>query len=274
MFAATLTVFGLTACAPRSEAAEPGFVKVLAGTFDMGSTPGQPDLGYGVHAVTLTHDYFVAVTEVTQAEFQATMGYNSSEATECGGQSLDACPAETLTWHEAAAYANVTSDAASLPRCYTCSGSGLDIECEIDANPYECEGYRLPTEAEWEAAARCGSDSAWAGSDTSTDVAWTQENSEPGPYSSPHPVGGLSPNPCGIYDLSGNVWEWTQDWKHPYPSDEVTDPGANDVIGDERVRRGGSYAEDDSAAVVSHRSSEPPTYADHNLGCRLVRSNP
>ncbi len=249
--------------------ADAGFVKIPASTFDMGSTPGQPDYGYGVHSVTLTHAYYVGVTEVTQGQFQAVMGYNPSYFTDCDGQGPDNCPVEQVNWYESAAYANALSDAAGLQECYTCTGSGTNVECDVGMNPYDCTGYRLLTEAEWEGAARCGTDTEYAGSNTSTDVAWTDENTN----SSPHTVAGLAPNACGLYDMSGNVWEWTQDWYDDYPSGSVTDPiGAES--GSFRVFRGGGWFNDAGAAAVSGRNYGTPGYAGGRVGFRVSRSSP
>lgn len=131
------------------------FAEVPAQSFDMGCTPDQEpcEALETAHPVTLTRAYLVSVTEVTRAEFEDALGYSvkvSSSCVDCGAD----CPAECVTWHEAAAFANATSDLAGLPTCYTCSGAGESVECVPAANPYDCAGYRLLTEAEWEAAAR------------------------------------------------------------------------------------------------------------------------
>ena len=248
--------------------ADAGFVKIPASTFDMGSTPGQPDDGYDVHSVTLTHDYYVGVTEVTQGQFLAVMGYNRSYFKDCDGLGPDNCPVEYVNWYESAAYANAVSAAAGLQECYECTGSGTGVQCDVGSNPYDCTGYRLLTEAEWEGAARCGTDTMYAGSDTSSEVAWTEENS-----SDTQPVGGLAPNACGLYDMSGNVWEWTQDWYDDYPEGSVTDPvGAES--GSYRVFRGGDWSYGAYYATVSRRVGAYPYRAHDYLGFRLARSIP
>ena len=255
--------------------ADAGFVKIPASTFDMGRTPGQPDYGlWGVHSVTLTHAYYVGVTEVTQGQFQAVMGYNPSSDPDCDGLGPDNCPVESLTWWQSAAYANAVSAAAGLQECYTCTGSGTGVQCDVGVNPYDCTGYRLLTEAEWEGAARCGTDTTYAGSNTSTDVAWTYENSD----GSTHTVAGLAPNACGLYDMTGNVWEWTQDgypdgYDYNYPSGSVTDP-----IGEEsdslRVWRGGAWDAFAYYGAVSSRGFLAPGYANVSYGFRLARTSP
>ena len=275
-----LATFTLTACTPTAldDTAnlgdadtdnDAGFVKIPASTFDMGSTPGQPDFGYGVHSVTLTHAYYIGVTEVTQGEFQAVTGYNPSRFTDCDGLGPDNCPVEQVSWYESAAYANAVSAAAGLQECYTCTGSGTGVQCDAGVNPYDCTGYRLLTEAEWEGAARCGTDTAYAGSNTSTDVAWTAENSN----SSTHTVASLAPNACGLYDMSGNVGEWTQAWYDEYPSGSVTDPiGAES--GSERVFRVGGWGGDARYATVSVRNYYDPSGDSPDVGFRLARTSP
>lgn len=257
-----------TGGADTNDGGDDDFVTVSASTFDMGSTPGQPELGYGVHSVTLTHDYLVAVTEVTHGQFEAAMGYNPSTYTECDGDGSSNCPVENADWHESAAYANALSAAAGLTDCYTCTGSGAEVECEVAGNPYECEGYRLLTEAEWEGAARCGSDTWYAGSDVAGVVAWGQWNT-----GSLHEVAGLQPNDCGIYDMSGNVWEWTHDWYADYPSESVTDPTGPET-GSERVLRGGGVNMGGfESATVSYRSWGAPGSASRFWGFRVGRTS-
>ena len=289
-----LLAFSLTACTPQTtdDSANPGdadtdtdtdtdadadadadagFVKVPASTFLMGCTDGQSDCGSDEteHSVTLTHDYFVGVTEVTQGQFRAVMGYNPAGFTDCDGLGPDDCPVEWVTWYQSAAYANAMSDAAGLAECYTCTRSGTGVQCDVGMNPYDCNGYRLLTEAEWEGAARCGTDLLYAGSNDSSAVAWTTKNSG----DTPHAVGGLAPNACGLYDMSGNVWEWTQDWYDDYGTGAATDP-AGPESGSGRVFRGGGWSYDASYARVAFRYVGGPEGASYALGFRLSRSGP
>ncbi len=259
----------LTAGSVAGAESEAGFVAVPALTFDMGSTPGQPDLGYGVHSVTLANAYYVGVTEVTQGQFSAIMGYNPLVFTDCVGPDPFDCPVESVSWYESAAYANAVSGAAGLQECYVCTGLGTSVYCDVGPNPYDCTGYRLLTEAEWEGAARCGTDTAYAGSHTSTDVAWTSENSG----ASTHTVAGLEPNGCGIYDMSGNVWEWTQDWYGEYPTGMVTDPYGTSS-GPHRVNRGGGWDYGGAGAPISLRNSGYPVTSYYSIGFRVARSIP
>ena len=124
------------------------FVTVCGGTFTMGCTPGQESCEADetpVRSTTLTHNYYMGRTEVTQDQFAAVMGYNSSAFSgSCG--STD--PVEQVSWHEAAAFANGVSAAEGLAQCYICTGSGTSVTCSPPSSVYSCAGYRLPTEAD------------------------------------------------------------------------------------------------------------------------------
>lgn len=267
-----LLMFASTGCTVDSDTAadlDGRYVRIPAGAFEMGATASQPDEGDNTkHDVTLTHDYFVGVTEVTQEEFSSLMGYNRSSYPDCDGHGGGLCPVETVTWHESAAYANAVSRAAGLDECYSCVESESDVVCVLAVNPYDCGGYRLLTEAEWEGAARCGTDTTYAGSDTASGVAWTSENSD-----APQPVGGLAPNACGLLDMSGNVCEWTGDGYDDYPAGQTTNP-----IGVEpafyRVIRGGCWNVVPEGAAVSARAKAPPEFDYGYVGIRLSRSVP
>lgn len=240
------------------------FTAVCAGTFEMGCRDDSPDCEASevpVHSVTLTNDYLMSVTEVTQSQFSAIMGQDPSYFTSCGSD----CPVERVSWHVAASFANALSDEAGLDSCYTCTGSGSSVSCTESGTPYVCDGFRLPTSAEWEAAARCETDTHYAGADEIDLVGWYGSNS----FGMTHPVGELLPNACGIYDLTGNVWEWTSDWYMPYSSESVTDPVQ--PVGAHREFRGGSYDAGASDSHISHRAGIDPTYSAPNYGIRLVR---
>jgi hypothetical protein len=135
--------------------------------------------------------------------------------------------------------------------------------------PYSCEGYRLPTEAEWEAAARCGEDTLYAGSTVIDDVAWYSSNSD----STTHTVATKASNTCGLYDMSGNVWEWTQDWYDGtyYDISPDTDP-AGATSGASRILRGGSWRNASVTTRVADRTGYDPPVIDSNNGFRLART--
>ena len=265
------------------------FVALPSGSFDMGCTAGQSSCGSDespAHTVTLTHGFWLSETEVTQGQWETLMSNNPSYfgpnggGTDCG---LD-CPVETVNWYEGLALANALSIAEGLPECYSLSGCnantpGNDMECSTvgvtsaSGSVYDCEGYRLPTEAEWEYSARAGTDLLYSGSDIVGDVAWYSSNSG----SSTHPVATKDPNAWGLYDLSGNVWEWTWDrygssyysTGSPWTDPEGPSTGAN------RVRRGGGWNYTAAFARVAYRyNGGPPGSRYVNIGLRLARTIP
>jgi formylglycine-generating enzyme required for sulfatase activity len=233
-------------------------VAITAGTFEMGSADDGP-----IHTVTLTHDFWIGQTEVTQAQYLAGTGMRPSSYSGCGST----CPVESVSWADAGVYANALSAAEGLEECYTATGG--DLAASLGGDPYACEGYRLPTEAEWEYAARGGESYGYSGSDTVGEVAWTSENSG----STTHPVAGKVANAFGLYDMSGNVWEWTNDWHADYASGAAVDP-AGATSGSDRVYRGGSWLNDPTNARVASRSYSAPASRYTNLGFRLSRSVP
>ena len=255
------------------------------GTFDMGCTSSQSSCENWespVHTVTLTHDFWLEETEVAQGQWQALMGNNpsnfgpSSPAANCG---LD-CPLETVNWWEALDFANAVSSAEGLAPCYTLTGctntSGNDMECSsVTVNSptvYDCDGYRLPTEAEWEYAARAGADLyLYAGSNITEDVAWYVLNAG----STIHAVAGKLANDWGLHDMSGNVWEWSWDRYGSYPSSSpITNPEGPST-GSFRVRRGGGWGNPASGTRVAARSgSGLPGVRQSYLGFRLARTTP
>ena len=288
---------GLHACAERVVADDDDVVAddllvqgmtLLAlpgGTFEMGCTASQSSCGSDespVHEVTLTHDFWLGETEVTQGQWEAMMGNNPSYfgpnggGTDCGTN----CPLETVNWWESLAFANAVSAAEGLAACYTLTGCtnavGNDMECSgvtVNAGTvYDCAGYRLPTEAEWEYAARSGTDLyLYSGSDTVGDVAWYSSNAS----STTHAVAGKLANDWGLYDMSGNVREWTWDWRSTaYPSsDPITDPEGSST-GSNRVSRGGSWYNAAAAGRVANRNGFDPGIRNYYFGFRLARTIP
>jgi formylglycine-generating enzyme required for sulfatase activity len=207
------------------------WLTVPAGSFTMGAPPdeaGRRDDELA-HVVTLTRPFEMLRHEVTQDEFETVMGYNPSIVV------CPQCPVDRVNWHEAAAYCNELSAFAGDEQCYSCNSAdaGDDVRCApATATPYDCAGYRLPTEAEWEYAARAGELGARYG--PVDDIAWWEGNSG---YNS-HEVEQLLPNAWGFYDMLGNIGEATAGFYGPYAPEAVTDPsGASE--GTIRVYRGG-----------------------------------
>ncbi len=229
-----------------------GYVRIAPGTFTMGSPSGE--LGQGldetIHRVTLTRAFCMKATEVTQGEWQAVMGSNPSEFKSCGTN----CPVEQVNWDDALGYANALSRSEGLPECYARSTfTGLD-----------CRGYRLPTEAEWEYAARAGTTAATYGNLDS--VAWYDQNAD----GSTHPVRQKQPNASGLYDMLGNVNEWTGDWVGTYPG-TVTDP-TGPTRGSLRVLRGGSWVYSARFARAAERAYGAPRQRLSFHGFRLAKT--
>jgi formylglycine-generating enzyme required for sulfatase activity len=228
----------------------------------MGCTAEQSDCGDDekpAHTVTLTRGFQIQTTEVTQGQYRAVMGTNPSYFSSCGS----GCPVENVSWFDAIKFANALSKKEGLSPAY--SGSGDSIRWNKSAN-----GYRLPTEAEWEYAARAGKATRYSGSNEVGDVAWTKSNSG----KTTHKVGTKKANAWGLHDMSGNVWEWCWDWYiNSYRSSSGADPvGA--TSGGVRVVRGGSWFHLPPDARVAIRSWDVPTYRDYDFGLRLLRTSP
>lgn len=241
------------------------------------------------HAVTLSHAFYAGMTEVTQAQFQAVVGYNPSGYKSCGGN----CPVESVSWSEAAAFANALSVSASLPACYTCTGSGASITCSQPADPYLCQGYRLPTEAEWEYATRAGETAAFPNGgnlldadisqcnssvmlvdaalqpvETLGSLAWYCGNNNP---TGTKPVAQLTANAWGLYDVIGNVYEWCHEGFDDYSSEASVDPvGIASTVS--RVVRGPGFLDEPLYQRSAYRSNACPTSRSNLIGFRVVRS--
>ncbi len=214
-------------------------VYVSGGTFQMGATPEQENPESDekpVHSVTLS-SYYIGETEVTQALWEAVMGSNPSNFK---GSSN---PVEEVSWNDCQEFIS-------------------------RLNSLTDQRFRLPTEAEWEYAARGGNKSRgyqYSGSNTLGDVAWYDNNSG----SKTHIVKNKQPNELGIYDMSGNVWEWCQDWDGSYSSSSQTNPtGASS--GSNRVNRGGSWYNNARSCRVAFRINNTPGFRSYDLGLRLA----
>jgi formylglycine-generating enzyme required for sulfatase activity len=257
----------------------PGFARIPAGTFTMGAPPTEPGIQpyEDQHIVTLTRPFEIMVTEVTQGEFSALMGYNPSRFDSCG---VD-CPVESTSWYEAAAYANQLSIRMGRPTCFSCTGSGMDSICSLGTEyetPYACPGYRLPTEAEWEWAARAGTTEAtYNGTSTLLYCESPNEVIDPIAWYCGHPgfttyeVGLKEPNEWGLYDMLGNVWEWSVDWITLNYDDVTIDPWGEDS-GTTKITRGGAWTSIALEIRAACRAVDYPDTKSYNMGFRLVRT--
>jgi formylglycine-generating enzyme required for sulfatase activity len=248
-------VIAISFSAGAQQHQSPGMALVEGGSFQMGSSSGGNN-EKPVHTVTVK-SFYMGRTEVTQKEWAELMGNNPSYFK---GDNL---PVEMVSWHEAVEYCNRLSLKEGLAPAYR--GGGNDITCDFTAT-----GYRLPTEAEWEYAARGGNKDyisyEYAGGNSVDAVAWYDGNSG----NRTHPAGTKRPNSLGLYDMSGNVWEWCWDWYGSYSGGSQTNP-AGASMGTGRVFRGGSWIHVAANVRSAYRGLSTPSNRGNDLGFRLVR---
>ncbi|MBP8979643.1 MAG: formylglycine-generating enzyme family protein [Syntrophobacterales bacterium] len=251
------------------------FVWIPPGDFMMGAAGQESGRGSDEprHQVTITRPFYLQNREVTQGQWEQVMGSNPSRFRSCGRE----CPVEQVSWHDVQEF---------IRRLNAREGK---------------EVYRLPTEAEWEYAARgadrndpgagflylTGGDSpplleeaAWykgnsclAGTGTwgLNDSSYYFDGAEYAPECGPRPGGRKRPNSWGLYDMLGNVWEWVQDWHGPYPTGPVVDP-VGPSGGELRVYRGGSWLSSPGYCLPAVRGGAEPGLRDMAVGFRLVRA--
>ena len=213
-------------------------VLIKAGTFQMGSNTGKAD-EQPVHEVSIS-TFYLGKYEVTQKQWMDIMGSNPSDHSGCKD-----CPVESVSWNEVNIFISKLNEKTGL-------------------------NFRLPTEAEWEYAAKGGrlpKGYRYSGSNRADDVAWYIDNSG---YMT-HPVGMKKPSELGLYDINGNVWEWTDDWtSFTYYRESPNENPRGPAAGDCKVLRGGAYCYEKSYLRLTLRGHEFPDRKFNNLGFRLA----
>jgi formylglycine-generating enzyme required for sulfatase activity len=242
---------------------KPKMVNVRGGTFFMGSNEGSYALNEKVHQVTLT-PFLISETEVTQALYESIMNVNPSRYK---GADL---PVENVSWFDAVQFCNALSLRAGLPVAYT-------IEGERVIWNREAKGFRLPSEAEWEYAARSGQQgvgsepleqSPYSGGMDAEAYSWFRSNSG----GKTQPVKTKQPNQLGLYDMSGNVWEWCWDLHNAYPDEAVSNPDGGEG-GRTRIIRGGACVVNRNLLRVTFRVSYAAGYKAESLGFRIAQND-
>ena len=267
-----------------------GGVLVEGGTFIMGDEFGDLwDSSRPTHKVTFTYDFYMGKYETTFDEYDAFCNAMGRSKPSDSGWGRGSRPVINVSWNDAIAYCNWLSEREKLPKAYDSNGNLLDKDGRITTDPSRVVGYRLPTEAEWEYAARGGNNSRgyeYAGSGDLDDVAWYGQNSGDKYLTDDwnwdtleknncrtQEVGKKEPNELGIYDMSGNVWEWCSDCWYWYTETPKTNP-YNSTAGSGRVFRGGSWGNGAAYVRVAFRGSDTPTYTNDSLGFRIARTVP
>jgi len=230
-------------------------LKLPGGEFTMGEAGGRPD--EAPHAVKVD-GFWIDVTPVTQEHYKKVMGKNPAKK-----ESL-ASPAVRIQWVDAAKFCNQCSVLDGLKPCYEPTTGACD---------FEANGYRLPTEAEWEYACRAGTSGKYAGSDLG-EIAWTKENSQ----GMTHPVGTKKPNAWGLSDVHGNVWQWCNDWyAEGYFKESPKENPRGPATGEQRVMRGGAWDQPADKCRAAYRGKDFQVFTDacfgmDSYGFRRVRA--
>lgn len=280
------------------------FVRLLPGTFTMGSPLAEAgrlervldvssdpyntelsSINFELqHEVTLSRPFLLQATPVTQAQFEAVMGFNSSDFKD------PRAPVESVSWYDAVAFCNRLSEQQGIPKAEWAyaihEGNGepgeYGFEAVVEWRGPERLGFRLPTEAEWEYACRAATMTATYNGDLDTErlkdeqpnrtldpIAWFGGNSD----SQTQKVATKGPNEWGLSDMLGNVWEWVWDWDDMYPSGPVSDP-AGPASGENRVIRGGSWSLYARFCRAAYRGRDWPGHRFNDIGFRPARTLP
>lgn len=231
---------------------------------------------YPVHPVSFTYDFLMSSTQVSQAEYMKIVGVNPSQ--HLGD---DSRPVDNVSWIDAVLYCNAMSKRDSVPRVYNYTEVKRDVQGRVIAlvglwADVKNGGYRLLTSAEYEYVVRAGTTGRWFFTDKdeeqgkATDYAWCDRNSE----HTTHPVAKLKANAFGVYDITGNLWMWCNDWYGgAYPSTPQTDP-EGPATGEERVARGGAFKNDVNHERSAYHWQWQPETQSSEIGFRIARTVP
>jgi formylglycine-generating enzyme required for sulfatase activity len=269
LFCCSLVCFSAFAVTAQTNAPA-GFVLIRGGTFTMGSPAGEPERGTDEtqHRVTVS-DFYMAVSSVTQREYRELMRENPSEF---NGDNL---PVENVTWFDAVRFCNARSARERLTPAYTISGE--TVTWNRNAN-----GYRLPTEAEWEYACRAGTTTPFNTGNNITDRQANCYNhygynnnpnggTSGGYRSRPIEVNSFTANSWGLFDMHGNSADWCWDWYGEYGASAQTNPTGL-ATGTLRINRGGGWNDFPKHIRSAYRAAMPPGNGSFNIGIRLVRN--
>ncbi|MCK5683499.1 SUMF1/EgtB/PvdO family nonheme iron enzyme [bacterium] len=240
-------------------------VTVSGMSFEMGDTTGdgQP-VEKPVHTVKL-NSFYISKNVITMDEYDVFSADTGRPLTEDSGWGRGDRPVTHISWFDAIEYCNWLSNREGFPECYVISGKSVHCNFELD-------GYRLPTEAEWEHASKGGRESnnyKYSGSNNADEVAWIMTNSD----GKTHPVGQKKPNELGLYDMSGNVWEWCWDWyKTDYYKKSPLNNPTGALNGTNKVLRGGRWGCYPRRVRVSFRRGSEPEHNMYYFGFRIART--
>ena len=225
------------------------WMKVLeGGAFQMGE-------GTGVHSVQLSHSFAIGKYPVTQGLWGTLMWMNPSYF-------RSFCqPVEKVSWFDCISFCNKLSEREGLQKAYTINGQ--HVRCDFTS-----DGYRLPTEAEWEFAAKSAMNTIYSGGNHADDVAWTAENAG---IAGPRSVGQKNANGFGLFDMSGNVWEWCWDWYAKANLESTVNP-TGPTHGEIRLIKGVAWDCGSSVATVAFRHGQDPSSQSNNRGFRVCRT--
>ncbi len=271
-----ITFFSGVYASPIGQAEQ--MVRVNRGSFQMGNVSNDKEGDSDekpVHAVTFTYDFWIGKTEVTFEEYDAFCVEAEKRKPSDSGWGRGNRPVINVSWWDAIAYCNWLSKKEGIPVAYQEKGereegSLLDRDGTVTTDIAKAEGYRLPTESEWEFSARGGQNSKgfkYSGSNDPNEVTWYNVNSR----GKTQPVGQKKPNELGLYDMSGNVWEWCHDWYCSYASTTRTipTPSGADAY---RIERGGCWGGLAQLCRVACRGFLTPESSLFRSGFRLART--